>query len=179
MAIRATWWRGCRQGWVLPPQKCPRDSKIVAKDGQDDVDGNDDRDLHGYDHSCFLKWVHGLNLAIKRLKMIPATQSITEPTTVGRSQLRPDVKISKTVALRTHPGDLSASAALAAKFQPMRVRPLAHSHYSGAIPTVGDCGIKGRTPLEFAALNGVEIPDRFVLKGFPLAVNPIKCDSQG
>jgi hypothetical protein len=35
--------------------------------------------------------------------MIPAIQSITEPTTVGRSQLCLDIKISKTVALRTHP----------------------------------------------------------------------------
>jgi hypothetical protein len=47
------------RGVVLPPEKCPRNSKIVAEDGQDDVDGNDDRDLHGYDHPCFLKWVHG------------------------------------------------------------------------------------------------------------------------
>jgi hypothetical protein len=43
-----------------------------------------------------------LNLAIERLKMIPAIQSITEPTTVGRSQLCLDIKISRTVALRTH-----------------------------------------------------------------------------
>jgi hypothetical protein len=91
------------RGLVLPPEKCPRNSKIVAKDGHDDVDGNDDRDLNRYDHPCFLKSVHGLNLAIKRLKMIPATQSITEPTTVGRSQLCLDIKILKTVALRTHP----------------------------------------------------------------------------
>jgi hypothetical protein len=35
--------------------------------------------------------------------MIPATQSISEPTTVGRSQLCLDIKISKAVALRTHP----------------------------------------------------------------------------
>jgi hypothetical protein len=46
-------------GLVLTPEKCPRNCKIVAKDGQDDVDGNDDRDLHRYDHPCFLKWVHG------------------------------------------------------------------------------------------------------------------------
>jgi hypothetical protein len=44
---------------VLPPEKCPRNSKIVAKDGHDDVDGNDDRDLNRYDHRCFLKSVHG------------------------------------------------------------------------------------------------------------------------
>jgi hypothetical protein len=87
----------------LPPEKCPSNSKIVAKDGQDDVDGNDDRNFYRYDHPCFLKSVHGLNLAIKRVKMIPAIQIITEPTTVGRSQLCLDIKISKTVALRTHP----------------------------------------------------------------------------
>ena len=44
---------------VLPPEKCPRNSEIVAKDGHDDVNGNDDRDLHRYDDPCFLKWVHG------------------------------------------------------------------------------------------------------------------------
>jgi hypothetical protein len=47
------------RGLVLPPEKCPRNSEIVAKDGQDDVDGNDDRDLNRYDDPSFLKSVHG------------------------------------------------------------------------------------------------------------------------